>query len=89
MTTLFIAPGSPWENGSGESCNGKLRDEGLNPEIFTTRTEAQIRIERWRREYNQVRPHSALGDRPPAPETLEVGPPHPTPLADRMVLALT
>ena len=50
---------------------------------------AQILVDRWRREYNQVRPHSALGYRPPAPETLEVGPPHPTPLADRMVLALT
>ena len=61
VTTLFIAPGSPWENGDVESFNGKLRDEGLNPEIFTTLLEAQILIERWRREYNQVRPHSAVG----------------------------
>ena len=52
-TMRFIAPGSPWENGSGESFNGTLRDEGLNPEIFTTLTEAQILIERWRREYNR------------------------------------
>ena len=89
VTTLFIEPGSPWENGYVESFNGKLRDECLNPEIFTTLTDAQILVDRWRREYNQVRPHSALGYRPPAPETLEVGPPHPTPLADRMVLALT
>ena len=89
VTTLFIEPSSPWENGYVESFNGKLRDECLNPEIFTTLTEAQILVDRWRREYNQVRPHSALGYRPPAPETLEVGPPHPTPLADRMVLALT
>ena len=65
VTTLFIAPGSPWENGSGESCNGTLRDEGLDPEIFTTLTEAQIRIARWRREDNPVRPHSARGSRPP------------------------
>ena len=79
MTTLFIAPGSPWENGYVESFNGKLRDEGLNPEIFTTLTEAPILIQRWRRQYNQVRPHSALGDRPPAPEALEIRPPHPAP----------
>ena len=69
VTTLFIAPGSPWENGSGESCNGKLRDECLNRERFDTLLEAQILIEGWRREYNQIRPHRALGYRPPAPET--------------------
>ena len=80
VTTLFIAPGSPWENESGESFNGTLRDEGLNPEIFTTRTEAPILIERWRRESNPVRPHSALDYRPPAPEALEIRPPHPRPL---------
>ena len=88
VTTRFIAPGSPWENGSGESCTGTLRDEGLNPAIFTTLTEAQIRIERWRREDNPVRPHSALGDRPPAPDALEIRPPHPAPWADRRVAAL-
>ena len=60
VTTLCIEPGSPWQNGEVESFTGTLRDEGLNPEIFTTLTEAQILIERWRREYNQVRPHSAL-----------------------------
>ena len=48
--------------------NGKLRDELLNREIFTTLTEAQVLIEQWRQEYNQVRPHSSLGYRPPAPE---------------------
>ena len=69
VTTLFIAPGSPWENGSGESFNGKLRDECLNRERFDTLLEAQILIEGWRREYNQIRPHRALGYRPPAPET--------------------
>ncbi|MFC1989398.1 IS3 family transposase [Chloroflexota bacterium] len=68
VKTLFIEPGSPWENGYVESFNSKLRDELLNGEVFTTLTEARILIERWRREYNQVRPHSSLGYRPPAPE---------------------
>jgi transposase InsO family protein len=70
VKTLFIHPGSPWENGYNESFNGKLRDEILDREIFYTLTEAQILIERWRRDYNTVRPHSSLGYRPPAPETL-------------------
>jgi transposase InsO family protein len=66
--TLFIEPGSPWENGYVESFNGKLRDELLNREIFYSLTEAKVLIEHWRREYNTVRPHSSLGYRPPAPE---------------------
>jgi putative transposase len=66
--TLFIEPGSPWENGYIESFNGKLRDELLNGEIFYTLTEARVLIEMWRRHYNRVRPHSSLGYRPPAPE---------------------
>ena len=70
VKTLFIEPGSPWENGYIESFNGKLRDELLNREIFTTLTEAEVLIEQWRREYNQVRPHRALGYRPPAPEAI-------------------
>ena len=53
-----------------ESFNGKLRDELLNRELFDTLKEAQVLIERWRREYNTVRPHSALGYRPPAPESI-------------------
>ncbi len=65
---LFIEPGSPWENGYNESFNGKLRDECLNGEIFYTLREAQVVIEWWRQHYNQVRPHSALGYKPPAPE---------------------
>ena len=69
VTPLFIEPGSPWENGDVESFNGKLRDECLNRELFDTLLEAQILIEGWRREYNQIRPHRALGYRPPAPET--------------------
>ena len=70
VTTLFIEPGSPWENGYIESFNGKLRDELLNGEIFYTLKEAQILIEHWRREYNHIRPHSSLGGRSPAPETI-------------------
>lgn len=68
MKTLFIEPGSPWENGYIESFNGKLRDELLDREWFDTLFEAKVLIERWRRHYNAVRPHSALGYRPPAPE---------------------
>ncbi|WP_447953423.1 IS3 family transposase [Sphingopyxis chilensis] len=70
VKTLYIAPGSPWENGYCESFNGSLRDELLNGEIFYSLTEAQILIEAWRRHYNTVRPHSALGYRPPAPEAV-------------------
>ena len=65
VTTLFIAPGSPWENGDVESFNGKLRDECLNRERVDTLLEAQVVIEGWRRDYNQIRPHRALGYRPP------------------------
>ena len=72
---LFIEPGSPWENGYIESFNGKMRDELLNGEIFYSLKEAQILIEQWRREYNTVRPHSALGYRPPAPEAILISPP--------------
>ncbi len=70
VKTLFIEPGSPWENGYIESLNGKLRDELLNREIFTTLIEVKILIEEWRKEYNQVRPHSALDYRAPAPEVI-------------------
>jgi transposase InsO family protein len=70
VKTLFIEPGSPWENGYIESFNGKLRDELLKREVFYTLTEAKVLIEQWRREYNQVRPHSSLGYRPPAPEAI-------------------
>jgi len=70
VKTLFIEPGSPWENGYIESFNGKLRDELLDREIFTTLEEAVVLIEQWKREYNQVRPHSAKNNRPPAPEAI-------------------
>ena len=70
VKTLYIEPGSPWENGYNESFNGKLRDEMLNGEIFYSLREAQVLIERWRHHYNTVRPHSALGYRPPAPQAI-------------------
>ena len=68
VKSLFIEPGSPWENGYIESFNGKLRDELLNREIFETLQEAKVLIEFWRRDYNRHRPHSSLGYKPPAPE---------------------
>ncbi len=85
VKTLFIEPGSPWENGYVESFNGKLRDELLNGEIFYTLREAQVLIERWRREYNTFRPHSSLGYRPPAPETVQ----WPWPRDENLLLGLT
>jgi len=74
VQTLYIEPGSPWENGYVESFNGKLRDELLDREIFYTLQEAQVMIERWRQHYNQFRPHSSLGYQPPAPEAIEIRP---------------
>ena len=70
VKTLYIEPGSPWENGYNESFNGKLRDELLNGEIFYSMMEAKVLIEQWRRHYNTIRPHSSLGYRPPAPQTI-------------------
>lgn len=70
VETLYIEPGSPWENGYVESFNGKMRDQFLNGEIFYTLKEAQILIEIWRKHYNQIRPHSSLNRRPPAPLTI-------------------
>ena len=66
--TLYIEPGSPWENGYCESFNSKLRDEFLNGEIFYSMKEIRVLAERWRVHYHTVRPHSSLGYRPPAPE---------------------
>ena len=67
---MFITPGSPWENGYNESFNGKLRDELLNREIFDSLFEAKVLVERWRKEYNQIRPHSSQVYRPPAPKAV-------------------
>ena len=71
VQTLFIEPGSPWKNGYSESFNGKLRDELLNGEIFYTLQEARVLVDQWRAHYNTIRPHSALGYRPPAPQSIE------------------
>ena len=68
--TAYIEPGSPWQNGYCESFNARFRDELLNGEMLYTLREARILIEQWRIHYNTVRPHSALGHRPPAPESI-------------------
>jgi len=60
VETVHIDPGKPWQNGTNESFNGRLRDECLNVEWFRTRREARIVIEAWRGHYNAVRPHSSL-----------------------------
>ena len=70
VKTLYIEPGSPWENGYIESFNGKLSDELLDREVFDTLFEAKVLVERWRKEYNHIRPHSSLGYKPPAPEAV-------------------
>ncbi len=67
VKTLYIEPGSPWENGYNESFNGRLRDECLNGETFYTLKEAQVILEQWRHHYNHIRPHTSLGYKPPAP----------------------
>jgi len=66
VKTLYIEPGSPWENGYSESFNSRFRDELLNRELFTNLTEAQVLVEAYRVEHNHARPHSALGYRTPA-----------------------
>ncbi len=70
ISTAFIEPGSPWENGYCESFNSKMRDEFLNGEIFDSLHEALVLTRRWINTYNTVRPHSSLGYRPPAPQTV-------------------
>jgi putative transposase len=66
IDTAFIDPGKPWQNGTDESFNGKFRDECLNLEWFRNRLDAKVGIERWRRHYNEERPHMSLGDLTPA-----------------------
>ena len=90
VKTLFIAKGSPWENGYVESFNGKLRDELLNREIFLSLAEARWVTDRWRADYNHRRPHSALDDQTPAayavgcilPASATPSPPGHSPLLD-------
>jgi putative transposase len=67
VKTLYIEPGSPWENGYNESFNGRFRDEFLAAEALQTLKEAEVLTAQWRHLYNHVRPHSSLGYRPPAP----------------------
>ena len=74
VKTLFIAPGSSWENGYNESFNSTFRQELLRREIFYSLQEAKVLIEQWRREYNPVRPHSSLGYLPPTPEAIRPDP---------------
>jgi putative transposase len=66
IDTACIDPGKPWQNGSNESFNGKLRDECLSMEWFRNRIDAKIVIEEFRRQYNEIRPHSSLGQLTPA-----------------------
>ena len=70
IITTYIEPGSPWENGYIESFNSRMRDEFLNGELFGNIYEAQVLTQRWVRYYNEVRPHSSLGGRPPAPQSM-------------------
>ncbi len=77
VRTLYIEPGSPWENGYVESFNGKLRDESLDREIFYTLKEVRILTEQYRHTYNQIRPHSSLGSKPPAPQAVLTAEPIP------------
>jgi putative transposase len=70
VQTLFIEPGSPWENGYIESFNARLRNELLDGEIFYTLEEVRVISGWWREHYNKIRPHSALGNRPPAPQAI-------------------
>lgn len=70
VKTAYITPGSPWENGFNERFNGSLRDELLNGEVFYSLAEAKVLIENWRKHYNEVRPHSALGYQTPAPKAI-------------------
>jgi transposase InsO family protein len=70
VITAYIEPGSPWENGYIESFNGRMREEHLNEELFGNLYEAVVLTSRWVRYYNEIRPHSSLGGRPPAPQTV-------------------
>jgi transposase InsO family protein len=74
VRTLYIEPGSPWENGYNESFNGKFRDEFLTGELFDTVWEARVLAEEWRWAYNTLRPHGSLNYLPPKPGAVELGP---------------
>jgi putative transposase len=78
VETAFIDPGKPWQNGTNESFNATFRDECLNMEWFRNRREARVIIEQWRRLYNDVRPHSSIGNLTPAAFARHNTPPLPT-----------
>ena len=69
VITTYIEPGSPWENGYCESFNSRMRDEFLNGELFGNLYETEVLTKRWVKYYNEIRPHSGLGGRPPAPQS--------------------
>jgi len=71
VITAYIEPGSPWEKGYCESFNSRMRDEFLNGELFGNMYEAIVLTRRWVNYYNTVRPHSALGGKPPAPQMIQ------------------
>jgi putative transposase len=66
ITTLYIDPGCPWQNGKDERFNGTVRDECLNMHLFVSVREARVRLEAFRRHYNEERPHSRLGYQTPS-----------------------
>ncbi|NLB91633.1 MAG: transposase [Clostridiales bacterium] len=66
VQTLYIEPGSPWENGYCESFNGRMGDEFLNGELFDTLLEAEVMARHWMKYYNTIHPHSSLGYKPPS-----------------------
>jgi putative transposase len=78
ITTAYVDPGKPWQNGVGESFHSRFGDECLDRKWFHTPQEARVLIEQYRRQYNEARPHSSLGYRTPA----EIGAPCP----DRVAL---
>ena len=74
MKASFIEPGNPWGKGCNASFHGRLRYELLDVEWFDTLLEAKVLIERWRVEYNTIRPHRSLGYRTPALEAIQTWP---------------
>ena len=90
IKTIYITPGSPWENGHIESFHDKLRDECLNRELFGSLAEARVIVESWRVEYNDLRPHSSLGYLSPSEYMRQnqsdggFAPPNPAPLAAKV-----
>ena len=70
VITTYLEPGSPWENGYCESFNSRMRDEFLNGELFGNMFEAKVLTNRWMNYYNNIRPHSSLRGKTPAPQSM-------------------